>query len=224
MTTDEQEKMKLDLTSALAELPLFPLSEVVLYPDAVLPLHVFEPRYRTMLADCLAGHRTLAIVHVTDPNALDAHGQPRIARIAGAGHIVGHERFADGRSNIVLKGIARVRIEELPFEGPYRRARATIVADDTAHTTDGDRTALVSTASLFAASVRKHDSSFAFEVPADATSSSLADLCAHHLLVDPGARQAILEEPDVGVRVRAVTSELLVQQRTLFGGKASVLN
>lgn len=222
--TDASEKVRLDLEGALGELPLFPLSEVVLYPNALLPLHVFEPRYRAMLADCLAGRRMMAVVHVTEPNELDAFGQPKIARIAGAGHIVSHERFSDGRANIVLEGVARVTLEELPFEGPYRRARATVLEDEAARATEGDRTALLSTASLFASSVRKHDSSFAFEVPAGASSSVLADLCAHHLLVNPEVRQAVLEEPNVGARVRAVTSELVVQQRTLFGGKASVLN
>ncbi|MEO8799572.1 MAG: LON peptidase substrate-binding domain-containing protein [Polyangiaceae bacterium] len=222
--SDAREKLLIDLEGALRELPLFPLSEVVLYPNALLPLHVFEPRYRAMLADCLAAHRTMAIVHVTEPNELDASGQPKIARIAGAGHIVSYESLPDGRTNIVLRGVARVRIDELPFEGPYRRACATVLEDDVTHTTEGDRTALLSTASLFASSVRKHDPSFAFEVPAGADSSALADLCAHHLLVDPGARQAILEEPDVGARVRTVTSELLVQQRSLFGGRVTVLN
>ncbi len=222
--SDTREKLRIDLEGALGELPLFPLSEVVLYPNALLPLHVFEPRYRAMLADCLAGHRTMAIVHVTDPNELDESGQPKIARVAGAGHIVSHESLADGRANIVLKGVARVRIDELPFEEPYRRARATVLEDDVTRTTEGDRTALLSTASLFTSSVRKHDPTFVFEVPTGADSSSLADLCAHHLLVDPGVRQAILEEPNVGARLRAVTSELLVQQRTLFGGKVSVLN
>ena len=222
--SDDEAKRKLNLEAALDELPLFPLGEVVLFPNVLLPLHIFEPRYKTMLKDCLASHGAMAIVHVEDPTDVDEHGHPRIAKVAGAGCIVGHESFADGRANIVLRGIARVEIEELPFVAPYRRARAKIIRDDDAIVAEAEKMALLSTASAFAAAVRKHDSSFSFEIPASLAAQELADLCAHHLMVDPKAREAVLEERDPTERVRIVTSELLVQQKTLFGTGSGVLH
>ncbi len=220
----EEEKRKPSLEAALGELPLFPLSEVVLFPNVLLPLHIFEPRYRTMLADCLASHGAMAIVHVEDPTDVDEHGEPRIAKIAGAGRIVGHEPLPDGRANIVLRGVARVEIEELPLVGPYRRARAKILSDDSAIVAEPEKMALLSTASAFAAAVRKHDPSFSFEIPTNMSAPVLADLCAHHLMVDPKARQAVLEERDPTERVRIVASELIVQQKTLFGTGSGVLH
>ena len=222
--SEDEAKRKLNLEAALGELPLFPLGEVVLFPNVLLPLHIFEPRYRKMLKDCLASHGAMAIVHVEDETDVDEHGQPRIAKIAGAGCIVGHEAFADGRANIVLRGIARVEIEELPFVEPYRRARARILRDDDMNVAEPEKMALLSTASAFAAAVRKHDASFTFEIPPSLTAQELADLCAHHLMVDPKARQAVLEERDPTERVRIVTSELLVQQKTLFGTGSGVLH
>lgn len=221
--SDDATKRKTDFGAALAEMPVFPLGEVALFPNALLPLHVFEPRYRTMVSECLASHGAMAIANVPDATDVDENGNPRIARIAGAGVIVGHEPLKDGRSNIVLRGIERVVLEELPFRAPYRRARAQVVATlDTA--SESEKMALVAAASAFAAAVRKHDSSFSFEVPTDLDAGALADVCAHHLLVDPAARQGVLEERDAGARARAVTSELLVQQKTLFGAPQGAPN
>ncbi|MGH7284137.1 MAG: LON peptidase substrate-binding domain-containing protein, partial [Polyangiaceae bacterium] len=62
--SEGDERRKPNLEAALHELPLFPLGEVVLFPNVLLPLHVFEPRYRKMLKDCLASHGAIAIVHV----------------------------------------------------------------------------------------------------------------------------------------------------------------
>src|ERR1700722_8789467 len=103
------------LEAALNEMPLFPLTQVVLFPHALLPLHVFEPRYRALVTDCLASHSVFAVALITDPAAVDAHGNPPIACIAGAGLIVEHHALPDGRSTLVLQGQARVRLEELPF-------------------------------------------------------------------------------------------------------------
>ena len=108
--------------AALADLPVFPLPQVVLFPHAMLPLHVFEPRYRAMLKDCLETHKLMAVALVLDANDRDEHGNPRMAQIAGVGLIVEHQQLPDGRSNILLHGQGRVRLEELPFVPPYRRA------------------------------------------------------------------------------------------------------
>ena len=115
------------LVDALSAIPVFPLRQVVLFPEAMLPLHVFEPRYRAMLKDCLATHGALVIAQII--NGEDEHGRPRIASIAGGGIVVEHQALADGRSNIVVLGQARLELEELePDESrPYRMARATIL-------------------------------------------------------------------------------------------------
>src|SRR5450432_1995489 len=94
------------VASALEAMPIFPLPGVVLFPGALVPLHVFEPRYRALLADCLATHKCMALAFLLD-NRVDAERQPGIARIAGVGMVVEHTALADGRSNIVLKGHAR---------------------------------------------------------------------------------------------------------------------
>lgn len=107
-------------------LPLFPLPGVALFPDLPLPLHIFEPRYRAMLKDALAGSRFIGIVQIR-PGQSAPEGAPRpIFSIGCAGKIEGVAEMEGGRSNIVLRGVSRFHIDEELAEGrPYRVARVS---------------------------------------------------------------------------------------------------
>jgi Lon protease-like protein len=204
-----------DLAPALPALPLFPLP-TVLFPGALLPLHIFEPRYRAMIRDVLDTHRVLAVVFVTDASAIDDHGHPRIAAIAGVGEIVDHVELPSGRFNVLVRGRARVHLEELPFgEKPYRRAHATVIAPPPGEVEPSDLAALVSAATAFTARVRERDPSFELSLPKDAPAGAVADLCAHHLVLDARERQSALETLAVGPRVRRVTEALALQRLAL---------
>jgi Lon protease-like protein len=102
--------------------PLFPLPNVVLFPDVPLPLHVFEPRYRALVADALGSHRTVGIAVLKPGYEADYHGRPPIYPIGCSGTIVQEERLEDGRFNIVLQGRERFRVVEEQGGGPYRLA------------------------------------------------------------------------------------------------------
>jgi ATP-dependent Lon protease len=206
-----------DIAPALDALPLFPLS-TVLFPGALLPLHIFEPRYRAMIRDVLDGHGALAVVLVTDPHRLDQHGHPEIAKVAGAGVIIDHVELPSGRFNILVRGRARVSLDEIPFQGsgkPYRRARATVIDPPPGAATPSELSALVSSATAFAARVRERESAFDLHIPKDAPAGVVADLCAHNLVLDARERQAALETLDVGARVRRVTEVIALQRLAL---------
>ena len=109
------------MTPLPTTLKLFPLSELVLFPDVVVPLHIFEPRYRTMLADALAEDRVIGMVLMRT----DEGDKPEIYPVGCAGTIVRHEPLEDGRSLIVLRGTVRFRIRrELVVDSPYRVVEA----------------------------------------------------------------------------------------------------
>lgn len=203
-----------DLAPALSALPLFPLP-TVLFPGAMLPLHIFEPRYRKMIRDALESHRALAVVLVTDPAAVDEHGHPAIAQIAGAGVIIDHAELPSGRFNVLVRGRARVRLTELPFIDPYRRAQASVLEPTSVDVPSSDLSALISAASAFTSRVRERDPSFEFPLPRDAPAGQIADLCAHHLVLDSRERQQMLEMLDPVQRVRRVAESLALQRLTL---------
>ena len=209
---------------ALDDLPLFPLPQVVLFPDAPLPLHIFEPRYRKMLADCLASHRAIAIAQIV-PGATG----PRIAEVVGGGLIVEHQALPDGRSNIVVVGQARLRIEDIALEElpdlPYKRVRVRKLEDLDVEVSESDRAALVAAATMFATEVKKHDHEFRFRVPPSSDAGRIADTCAYQLVVDSGVRQAILEELDPRARVHMVMNQLALQHGAMLSdAPGKVLN
>jgi ATP-dependent Lon protease len=203
-----------EVRRALENVPVFPLPQAILFPRAMMPLHIFEPRYRAMLAHCLETHRVMVVARIANLTDVDAEGQPRFAPVAGLGGIFEHRPLADGRSNILLHGLARVALEEIPSRDPFRRARATVLPDVASPISGANRTALVNAATTFAGELQRH-AEFSFALPENAEPDVIADLCAHHLLFDPDARQAVLEERDVAARVRRVTAELVLQQRAL---------
>jgi Lon protease-like protein len=116
--------------SAVIQIPIFPLPDVVLFPHTLLPLHIFEPRYRQMVRDCLAGDKRLAMALLRPGWENDYYGRPPVYPIAGAGEIIQHEALQDGRFNILLRGTMRIGITaEMPADKPYRLARARPLPD-----------------------------------------------------------------------------------------------
>ncbi|TMB08389.1 MAG: hypothetical protein E6J64_02075 [Deltaproteobacteria bacterium] len=113
----------------LHRLPIFPLPGAVLLPYALIPLHVFEPRYRKMVRDCQAGAGVMALANIpAEPRA--TRDPPHVLPVIGAGILARVDPLPDGRSNIVLRGVRRARIvEELPTQEPYRLVRAEPLAE-----------------------------------------------------------------------------------------------
>lgn len=109
--------------------PMFPLPDVFLFPGTVMPLHVFEPRYRQMIEDSLDGPGRIVMAAVLDGHRDDLGGSPPVHTIAGLGSIAQHERLPDGRFLIWLAGLARVLIREVPSDRLYRKVEALVLRE-----------------------------------------------------------------------------------------------
>jgi Lon protease-like protein len=212
-----------EFEDALSCLPLFPLPEVILLPGVLLPLHVFEPRYRKMVRDVLESHNCIAVVQILEGAPVDSDGHPRIAAIAGVGSIVDSAELPNGRFNIVLRGRARVELQELPFVPPYRRAKCRVlpsVEDDLApHVIP----ALLAAVSSFVANVQRRDPSFEFRVPRGVSEEVVINHCAQQLLIEGRDRQKILETARLSERAELLTEFIALQQMSL-GMAGGVLN
>ncbi|MGE0328548.1 MAG: LON peptidase substrate-binding domain-containing protein [Polyangiaceae bacterium] len=210
------------LSGALENLALFPLPEVVLFPGVLLPLHVFEPRYRKLTEDCLAGSQIMGVVQIASPEPVDRHGHPTLARVAGVGEIVRSQRLPGGRFNILLRGVCRAQLEELPFVPPYRRARATLLDSVPSKHRATDLAALISSLNhaRTATGGGVDLSALGLEGGEELAPGELADYLAAALIPDGNERQALLETLDVSTRVAKVCG--LISSRAPRG--SDVLN
>ncbi len=204
--------------AATLVLPIFPLPDVTLFPQTFLPLHVFEARYRAMVADALARDRRLAVARLEPGYENTYDGRPSVRAVAGAGEIVNWERQSSGRYNILLKGLWRVTIErELPADTLYRMVRARRLDDVPP---PGPVDPLVSR--IRTACGRLLD---ALERPrnllegvlgADQPPAMIADRAAAAFLPDAALRQELLEMVAVESRLQRVSAalEALVDELT----------
>jgi Lon protease-like protein len=202
-----------DLTpKALAEVPIFPLPGTVLLPRTMISLHVFEPRYRAMTEDCLEGHRLMAIAMLDPASEPDAEDRPAIHRVAGLGALRRSARLPDGRFNLVVEGLCRVRLgPELPMDKAYRRAPAEVLHDVAPEEPAALASAMASLRALCAramAQLSPKDASELEGLNQVTDPGHLADLVAAAAMPDAEERQQVLDEVDVEKRVQLVAGAL----------------
>jgi ATP-dependent Lon protease len=181
---------------------MFPLPNVQLFPGCVMPLHVFEPRYRAMVADLLDSAGRLVIATVPEEHAAELSGAPPVYPVAGLGEIGRHERLPDGRFLIWVVGLARVRVEERPSGKPYRLVSAEPLSE--AQVSTGERADALR-ASLESA-IRSRCSGTK-ELPKEAPIGWLADLLLQKIRLPCAAMQQLYAECDVERRARGALAE-----------------
>ena len=179
--------------------PVFPLPGVFLFPGQVLPLHIFEPRYREMVEDCLDGPGRIAIAATTTTDA--SSDTPPLPSIAGLGEIARHDKLPDGRFMIWLGGVARVRIEELPSDRPYRR----VLCEMTDEIAPPQEDAVGLRAALLAAIGDRVE--IDPEVAGDLPIGLLADLLCQCIAMPRQTLAALFDEPDIAIRAERALEE-----------------
>ena len=201
------------LREALRRLPMFPLPNVVLFPHALLPLHIFEERYKALARDVLAGHHFLAISLLTSPDDADTQERPPVQRVAGVGEVVMAHELPDGRFNLVVRGRARVELQrELITDEPYRLIVAKVRPDrpvaNPGELSDADQS-LRALVGRLAESIPDGGELLRQVVVSQETPSELVDVLAAALIVDPALRQRLLETRDVMKRIERVSAEVV---------------
>lgn len=196
----------------LEHMALFPLPGGVFFPHTRLPLHVFEPRYRAMTEETLADRIPIAVVKLTEPRTRDAAGRPAYHPVGCVGFVTHHQRLPDGRYNILLEGVSRIRVLEERDDSPrpYRVARAVLLAETT--TSPQLVSAQMNTLQGIIVGLRSAHERLAEALTSTIsyapTPSAVADALASLILSDASARQRVLEELSVSARLDAVTDQL----------------
>jgi hypothetical protein len=177
--------------------PMFPLPGAFLFPSQILPLHVFEPRYRQMVEDSLdtAGRIVLATLAERSAGALPEEPPP-VLPVAGLGEIVRHEKLPDGRFHVWLLGLQRVRLSEVPSDRLYRTVRCLPFTEVQASARDSaELRPLLEQATN--ARVRAN-----LPIPASTPTGLLADLLMQAIAAPQAVVADLFGEASVAVRAR----------------------
>jgi Lon protease-like protein len=188
-----------------SEMPVMALPGVTLFPDALLPLYIFEPRYRQMLASVLDGDRIFAVGMVRPDT-----GEESIFPVAGAGLVRACVGQPDGTSQLILQGLGRVQFEGFAQTEPYLVGRATPLATvvDDAQACDALRRELQEICAGLVSRGVELPEAFVKAVGEMEDPANLGDLFAQHLVRDPLAAQEVLSEASLSVRLRHLVDTL----------------
>jgi Lon protease-like protein len=198
-----------------AEIPLFPLPNVALFPAALLPLHIFEPRYRAMVADALDGERLIGMVMLRPGWEAHYERTPAIYPVGCAGFITHADRLPDGRYNIMLRGLEKFRIlrERPAREGDEKYRIAQIESIEEAPLDRGASALSDARARLERLIAKQLHRSTDESIPKDIADEDLVHAIAQYL--EPLEKQALLECD--GLLRRCQTLVELLEMRILGG-------
>ena len=196
-----------------ARLPLFPLENVVLLPEGTVPLHIFEPRYRQLMEDALAGDRRIGMVAVRPERAREMSGDPPTYEVGCAGFVAEHQRLADGRFHLLLRATHRFRIvRELPRDGSrlYRIAEVDPLEEPL-----GDRAAalrsrdrVIELLGQLAERMLGAEQSLDVESLRNLELAHFASGVAQSVALPTREKQALLEAPTVAARLEQLAGAL----------------
>jgi Lon protease-like protein len=183
--------------------PLFPLPNVVLFPRAILPLHIFEERYKTMTADALRGGRHIAMALLRPGWEKNYHGRPAIEPVVCIGAILSHEKLSDGRYNFLLQGHTRARIVREYGDEPYRIAMLKPLDVTSALEIDLSEERRRFESVFHSPALRQTGigQKFFELLSGPVSTAQIADLIAFHFLEDLRFKQSLLAEADTRNRV-----------------------
>lgn len=201
-------------------LPLFPLPNAVLFPHVFLPLRIFEPRYLEMVNDALQGDRIIGMTLLRPGFEDDYAGRPPIYPIGCAGLITHADRLADGRFNIVLRGLEKFRVIDEDHARSYRIAHVETVPERA----DAGERQLVREhrRRLEALLVTSLDGASEPKVPAAMADEDLVNALAQYLELEPLEKQALLESDGLLARCRSLIE--LLEMKVLAANRHWGLN
>lgn len=212
--SDAPAKRKPITHESLQSLRLFPLPEGVLFPNTVMPLHIFEPRYRAMVAEALEGDRIIAIAMLRPGFDEDDAGRPAIHDVVGVGRILEVQKVQDGRYYLALEGVCRARVVlEHPATKPFRTAVAKELEDrfplEGAEGLRADLTTLQTAVLRLLTRMPESGEAFGDLLNRMDDPSVLSDVLCAAAVEDADARQAVLSNPDVRERLKVATDAVM---------------
>lgn len=201
-------EMEINLPDAV---PVMTLSNAVFFPQALMPLHIFEPRYRQMLKDVLITNRLFAIAGIDPGEAKDPTAFEPPYRVATVGIIRACQKNDNGTSNLLLQGLCRIRIARILAEEPYRRIQVRVLTSEAGGTSDQNETLRQELARLLNIKHRltaDHASEMTAFLKTVDDPEAFVDIAAFSLCENLRVKQKLLETLDVHRRLQLFSGQL----------------
>src|SRR5262245_41690849 len=204
-----------------ATIPIFPLPNVVLFPNVFLPLHVFEPRYRDMVSEALQGDRIIGMVLLRPGWEGHYEGRPPVYPTGCAGLITHAERLTDGRFNIVLQGLEKFRVLDEDQSRSFRLAHVESIEE---RMREGDREEMRMARRRLESLLVPHPKGRTADpkVPPSMGDEDLVNALAQYLELEPVEKQALLERNGLLARchslIELLEMKVIVAQHKWSGG------
>ena len=189
-------------------LPLFPLSSVVFFPNTLLPLHIFEPRYKEMVNTALNNEKIIGMVLLKPGWEGDYYRNPEVYDVIGMGRIVSSEELDDGKINIVLYGLKRAKIIEIIEELPYRQAHISIMENQYDTNNESFRSIIEEHINKWNLYLDEKQKAHRINVNTKLPLENLTDALASLIFPNVFDKQKLLEETNVQKRAEIIINDL----------------
>ena len=205
------------IIAALHErLPLFPLDNVVFFPSTILPLHIFEERYKQMVQDSSDSHNLICMT-LLNPE-MGQEDSESLANTGCIGRIINNEESDDGKKNIILYGLKRIEIKKVLYDKPYREVEIKIIETSSSDNSEAFKKRIMDLTNKWNLLLDGYTDDYKIKIENSSTLSKITDSLSSSMVAKASDRQLLLEEFDEKIRAEKII-QVLESRIEILSGK-----
>ena len=204
------------ITSLPERLPLFPLDNVVFFPSTILPLHIFEERYKQMVQDSSDSHNLICMTLLSPE--MGQEDSESLANTGCIGRIINNEESDDGKKNIILYGLKRIEITKVLYDKPYREVEIKIIETSNSDNSEAFKKRILDLTNKWNLLLDGYTDDYKIKIENSSTLSKITDSLSSSMVAKASDRQLLLEEFDEKIRAEKII-EVLESRIEILSGK-----
>ena len=204
------------ITSLPERLPLFPLDNVVFFPSTILPLHIFEERYKQMVQDSSDSHNLICMTLLN--SEMGPEDSESLANTGCIGRIINNEESDDGKKNIILYGLKRIEIKKVLYDKPYREVEIKIIETSNSDNSEAFKKRILDLTNKWNLLLDGYTDDYKIKIENNSTLSKITDSLSSSMVAKASDRQLLLEEFDEKIRAEKII-QVLESRIEILSGK-----
>lgn len=204
------------IASLPERLPLFPLDNVVFFPSTILPLHIFEERYKQMVQDSSDSHNLICMTLLN--SEMGPEDSESLANTGCIGRIINNEESDDGKKNIILYGLKRIEIKKVLYDKPYREVEIKIIETSNSDNSEAFKKRILDLTNKWNLLLDGYTDDYKIKIENSSTLSKITDSLSSSMVAKASDRQLLLEEFDEKIRAEKII-QVLESRIEILSGK-----